>query len=319
MRRNIAQYADGASLENGVHNLSINGTAKDIADLDVLVVGAGFSGCYLLHYLRKAGFKAKVVEAGADLGGIWHWNTYPGARVDSQYPVYALSIPEVYKTWNWTEQYPGWHELQQYFAHVENCLDLKKDVHFNTKVTSAEWDDKTNRWTVRCDNGTSFRTWIFIAAIGFAAKRHFPDWPGFDSFEGTIHHSSFWPRDLDVSGKKVAVVGTGATGVQIAQDSAKVAGELTVFCRTPNIACPMQQRLVDTYQQAREKSQLAAAFKHRLTTDAGFAYTNRGFPHTHHTAEEREALFEELWNLGGFRMIANSYNDILTDPVANRQ
>jgi cation diffusion facilitator CzcD-associated flavoprotein CzcO len=206
IRKDIGRAPIGGAIDGA------NGTLEGAEDLDVLVIGAGFSGCRLLYELRRRGFKVKLVEAGSDLGGIWHWNTYPGARVDSQYPVYALSIPEVYETWSWTEQYPGYEELQRYFTHVGNVLDLKKDCIFNTKVTAADWDKSANRWTVHCDHGKTFKTWAMIAAIGFAAKRHFPDWPGLDTFGGTSHHSSFWPRDVDYAGKKVAVIGTGATG-----------------------------------------------------------------------------------------------------------
>jgi cation diffusion facilitator CzcD-associated flavoprotein CzcO len=182
-------------------------------------------------------------------------------------------------------------------------------------VISADFDESTNKWTVCCDDGKVFRASYFIAAIGFAAKRHFPDWKGLDSFKGIIHHSSFWPADLDVRGKKMAVIGTGATGVQvssrlgdfrralwlmerqIAQECAKEAGDLTVFVRTPNIACPMQQAAVSWEQQAKDKLSYTEMFKERLTTDGGFGYSNRGFPHSNHNEEEREALFEELWQL----------------------
>lgn len=220
---------------NGVNEtIRLNGANSGFDhDIDVLVVGAGFAGCYLVHKLRKANFTVKIVEAGSDLGGVWHWNGYPGARVDSQYPVYAYSIPEVYEDWSWSEQYPGAEELRKYFAHVEKKLQIKKDAVFNTKVTDADFDEATSKWTIRCDNGTVIRAGTFIAAIGFAAKRHFPDWEGLDTFKGVIHHSSFWPSEgVDVKNKKVAVVGTGATGIQIAQTCAREAGELTLFQRS---------------------------------------------------------------------------------------
>jgi len=206
IRTDISSTPPGAAV-NGV-----NESSGAIDELDVVVIGGGFSGCRLLYELRRRGFKVKLIEAGSDLGGIWHWNMYPGARVDSQYPVYALAVPEVYETWTWTQQYPGYEELQRYFAHVGNVLNLKKDCIFNTKVTAAEWDKGTSTWTVHCDSGRTFKTWTLIAAIGFAAKRHFPDWPGMDTFGGTILHSSFWSPDVGHAGKKVAVIGTGATG-----------------------------------------------------------------------------------------------------------
>ena len=223
-------------MANGINGLS-NGTARNgevnghvDEELDALVVGAGFGGCYLLHRLREAGFSAKIVEAGSGLGGIWHWNTYPGARVDSQYPIYSYSIPEVYKTWTWKQQYPGSEELREYFKHVDSVLDISKDTLFKTKVVTATFDESIDKWRVECDDGKIIVTRFFLPCVGFAAKRHFPDWPGLSSFEGTMCHSSFWPEGgMDVKGKRVAVVGTGATGIQIAQTTAPECAHLTVF------------------------------------------------------------------------------------------
>lgn len=165
-----------------------SGTPQKPIELEVLVIGGGFAGCYLLHYLRKAKFNVKVVEAGTGLGGIWYWNRYPGARVDSQYPIYQLSIPEVYNTFSWTEQYPGSAELRKYFKHMDNVLGLSKDVYYNTTVLSSVFDRDENKWTVTCQDGKVFKTTYVIASVGFAAKRYIPDWPGLETFEGEIHH-----------------------------------------------------------------------------------------------------------------------------------
>jgi cation diffusion facilitator CzcD-associated flavoprotein CzcO len=164
------------------------------------------------------------------------------ARVDSQYPIYAYSIPEVYRTWTWTEEYPGFEELRRYFVHIDRQLNISQDVIFNTKVTKAKFDNHLNKWSIKCEDGRVIQARFFLPAIGFAAKRLFPDWKGLNSFNGVMLHSSFWPREgLDVKGKKMAVVGTGATGIQIAQSCARKVGELTVFQRTPNMSCPMRQ------------------------------------------------------------------------------
>lgn len=153
------------------------------------------------------------------MGGIWFWNRYPGARVDSQYPVYALAIPEVYEGWTWSSHYPDHTELRAYFNYCDEKLQVKKDCIFDAKVTDADWDDGDCVWRIRCDNGQVLRTKFWTACTGFAAKRYFPDWPGYEDFKGEIHHSSFWPEQgIDVRGKNVAVVGTGATGVQITQE-----------------------------------------------------------------------------------------------------
>lgn len=145
---------------------------------------------------------------------------YPGARVDSQYPVYALSIPEVYDEWTWSSHYPDHNELREYFQYVDDRLHIKKDCVFNAKVTEAVWDDEACLWSIRCDNSQRFTTKFWTACTGFAAKRYFPDWDRYEDFKGTMFHSSFWPKGgVDVKGKNVAVIGTGATGVQITQDT----------------------------------------------------------------------------------------------------
>lgn len=214
--------------------------------------------------------------------------------------------------------FQGVDELQRYFAHVEKKLQLKKDCSFETRVRSADFDGSTDKWIITCANGKTFTSRFFITAIGFAAKRHIPDWKGLDTFEGTIHHSSFWPRELDVSGKKMAVIGQGATGVQIAQECAKEVKELTVFVRTPNIACPMQQAKISKEQSDKDNLNLAEVMKNRLTTEGGFVERSLSYGHDIHNEQEREELFKKLWKLGGFRMLIASYNNILTDADCNR-
>lgn len=292
---------DGHTTINGTANGTTTSNGTAVEEVDAIVVGAGFAGVYLLYKLRKAGFTAKIIEAGSGLGGIWHWNSYPGARVDSQYPTYSLSLPEVYEDWTWSSHYPDHVELRQYFEHVDKKVQIKKDTVFNAKVVSAEFDESTDKWSVLCDTGKKFRCSFFIASIGFAAKRYFPDWEGLDSYEGVIHHSSFWPHDgVDVKGKKVAVVGTGATGIQITQEWAKEVGEngdLKMFQRTPNFCCPMRQKFLTAEQNAKDKEDFPALYNERLNNFNGFLYQFRPMKMYDHTPEERQALFEELWGL----------------------
>jgi len=281
---------------NGHHD---NNLSEEV--LDIVVVGAGFAGCYLLYKLRQRGFKVKIVDAASDLGGIWYWNTYPGARVDSQYPIYAYSLPEVYEDWNWSSHYPDHVELRRYFAHVDKKLEIKKDTVFNNKVISAEFDEVRNQWLLACDTGRTFRATHFIASLGFAAKRYFGDWEGLDSFKGVIHHSSFWPHEgVDVKGKKCAVIGTGATGVQITQEWAKEVGEqgdLKMFQRTPNLACPMKQVFLTPEEQAEHKKNYPELFNQRWVNYNGFLYQFRAEMMFDATPEERNEMFETLWNM----------------------
>ncbi|KAK3171528.1 hypothetical protein OEA41_003612 [Lepraria neglecta] len=309
----------------GKHQTSFtNGAATNSApkeiETDVLIVGAGFGGVYLLHRLRdELGFNVKVLEAGKDLGGIWHWNCYPGARVDSPIPVYEYSFPEIWKTWTWSCKYPGWAELRKYFDHVNERLQIKKDVVFDAAVVSSDFDKQTQVWTVKTEDGKTAKCRYLILATGFAAKRHFPDWKGLDTFQGEMHHSSFWPEGgVDVSGKKVAVIGTGSTGIQIAQECAKNAKELTVFQRTPNLCLPMQQASLTSKEQQERKEDYAQFFRDRLTTFAGFPFDFIQRETKDDTPEEREKVFEQLWEEGGFKLWLATYKDMLFDKEANR-
>lgn len=288
--------------------------------IDVAIIGGGFSGCYLLHQLRKQGFNTRIIEAASGLGGVWQWNCYPGARVDTHVPLYEYSIPEVWESWNWSEKFPTAGELVRYFEHVDKVLGLSKDVIYNTKVTQAQFDDDTNLWTISTDKGVEITARWFIPAVGFAAKRLFPDWRGLDTFKGTIYHSSFWPKDgVDVSGKRIAVVGTGSTGVQLTQELGPVAQSLTLFQRTPNLALPLNQVRLTPEGQSAEKPGYAAKFAARLDSKGGYDFNAAPINTFDHSPEEREAFYKERWDKGGFLFWTGAYQDLLTDIKANRE
>jgi len=289
-------------------------------EYDALIVGAGFGGIFLLHNLRKLGYNCKIYEAGTDLGGTWHWNCYPGARVDSDIPVYEYSMPEIWKDWTWTEKYPGWEELRRYFDHVDKILDVRKDVEFKTKVVGAQFDLNENKWKVETEDGRITRCRFFLVCSGFAAKRYVPDFKGLDTFKGTIYHSSFWPdTGVDVKGKRVAIIGTGSTGVQITQEWAKEADFTTVFQRTPNLALPMNQKKLTPEEQNAKKSTYPKYFEDRQKTFAGFSYDFCPKNTFDDTPEEREAFYERLWANGGFEFWLATYKDMLFDLKANRE
>ena len=314
----------GLRTDIGLEHPHTRGSTETYAqnlETDILIVGAGFGGVYLLHKLRdELGFNCKVYEAGKDLGGIWHWNCYPGARVDTNIPLYEYSIEKVWRDWVWQEKYPAFPELRRYFEHVDQKLDIKKDVAFDTRVTSAQFDKGTSKWIVKTEDGRTARSRYFILATGFAAKRHFPDWKGLDTFQGVMHHSSFWPEEgVDVKGKRVAVVGTGSTGVQIAQECAPEAAELTVFQRTPNLAIPMRQKKLTKEEQNSKKDNYPEIFKRRLTTFAGFQYDFLKKDTFDDSPEKREMVFEELWQNGGFEFWLATYADTLYEMKANRE
>lgn len=200
-------------------------------------------------------------------------------------------------------------------------MDIKKDCAFNTRVVGAQFDKPSGKWKVQTEDGRTATCNYLLLALGFAAKRHFPDWPGMETFKGEIHHSSFWPASgVDVTGKRVAVIGTGSTGIQIAQETSKTAASITQFVRTPNLCLPMQQKdLTKEEQDKRKQGEYQELFKHRLTTFAGFGYDYVQKETFDDTPEEREAFYEERWQNGGFEFWLANYKDLLFDSKANRE
>ena len=309
--------------QNGHANSCSNGNSGPVhLNLDAVIVGAGFAGVYLLHQLRKEGLNVKIVEAGHSLGGVWHWNSYPGARVDTPVPTYALNIPEVYETWTWTEKYPGEQELKAYFRHIDNVLNISKDVIYAEKITKASFDQGTDKWQLESDQGTTFTANFFCLCIGFASKRYSPNWPGLDDvYQGRVIHPNLWPSEgIDMRGKKVAIVGTGATGIQIAQEAARDAQQLTCFIRTPNLSWPMGQKKIDAKQAMQNRALLKYQLSEkRFTTVGGFLYDETTRRVMDDTPEEREARLEKDYQAGGFRMFFCSYIDVLGDQEGNNE
>jgi cation diffusion facilitator CzcD-associated flavoprotein CzcO len=287
--------------------------------LDALIIGAGFNGAYQLHRLREKGFSVKIFEAGESLGGIWYWNCYPGARVDSHVPNYEFSLKDVWEDWNWSERFPGWDELRRYFAHVDKKLDLSKDIQFNTWVSGAEFDEQNNQWIVRTADGHETRARYLIACMGFAAKPYIPEFAGLDSFSGPCYHTAQWPQEgLDMSGKRVGIIGTGASGVQVAQEAAAVASHLTVFQRTPMIALPMQQRQLDPETQEKLKPSYPTKFRQRAVSSSTLFDVVADERAAKDVSEPvRQAIFEAAWQKGGFQFWFGTFADILLDEESN--
>jgi cyclohexanone monooxygenase len=288
--------------------------------LDALIIGAGFSGIYLLYRLRQRGFKVGLFEAGADLGGIWYWNCYPGARVDSHVPNYEFSMEELWRGWDWTERFPAWDELQRYFHHVDQELKLSPDIRFNSRVTAASFDGDADQWQIECGDGHRARARFFLPCTGFAAKAYVPDFPGLEGFVGACVHTGHWPQGgLELTGKRVGVIGTGASGVQVIQEAGKLASHLTVFQRTPILALPMQQRALDKSTQRAMKAHYPEWFRQRAQAAGGLfdvAPDERSALEV--SAEERMAVFESAWQKGGFHFWVGTFRDILLNKEANR-
>lgn len=299
---------------------STTGRYADNLEVDVLIVGAGFGGVFLLHQLRKLGLNAVIYEAGNDLGGTWRWNNYPGARVDSEVPEYEYSIPEVWKDWTWTTNYPNYKEIRAYFAHIDKVLDIKKDCAFGSVVVGAEFNEEEGKWTIKTADDRTAKSKFLVVAAGFAAKRYVPDFKGLDSFKGIIHHSSFWPEEgVDVRGKRCAVIGTGASGVQIAQEWGPVVGSMKVFQRTPNLAIPMNRRDLTREEQQNAKAFYPRLYELREKCFGGFLYSWHEKGTFEDNEEEQEAFYQKLWDDGGFLFWIGNYKDMLLDPKANRR
>lgn len=289
-------------------------------DLDALVVGAGFHGLYQLYQLRKRGFSVKLVDSAPGIGGTWYWNCYPGARVDSSIPNYEYSIEELWRDWNWTERFPSWEELRSYFQYVAKKLDLGKDIYLNTRVDSAQFDTDQDRWQITMQDGATINARYFVLCTGITSKTYTPDIKGLDRFAGECVHTAEWPQEaLDFAGKRVGLIGTGASGVQVVQEASKSAEHLTVFQRTPILALPMRQCPLDEQQQSEDKKNYPEYFRKRGETTAGFY--NVKMPDKSAlevSAQERRSVYEETWEKGGFHFWLGTFNDVLIDEEVNR-
>ncbi|KAI4859746.1 cyclopentanone 1,2-monooxygenase [Hypoxylon rubiginosum] len=292
----------------------------DVEELDALVIGSGFGGVYQLKKLREEGYKVKLVESGTGYGGIWHWSRYPGARVDSHAPHYQFSDPELWQNWHWKQRFPDHNELRAYFEFVADKWDLRKDTYFDTHITAAKWDEAEYKWIITASNGRIFKATYFLPHCGLAASRVFPNWKGIGSYKGMMVHSSYWPHEQpDLKGKKIAVVGTGSTGVQLSDAVSKVAGELVVFQRTPAMALHMRQVNYDDGEEPITKAEVEKCFKGRADGHFGFDFNFLGKAVFDVDEAERLATYEALWKEGDFKYWLGSYTDTLFSMESNHE
>jgi cation diffusion facilitator CzcD-associated flavoprotein CzcO len=294
--------------------------APGSTELDVLVVGAGFSGIYMLHKLRQLGLTARVVERGVGVGGVWFWNRYPGARCDVQSFDYCYSFDEdLQQEWRWTERYAAQPEILRYIEHVVERFDLRRDIQFETTVVGADFDEQTDRWHVRTEAGPVFDARFVVMATGVLSATKRPDVPGLEDFEGDWYLTADWPREgVDLTGRRVGLIGTGSTGIQIAPMLAEQAEHLYVFQRTPNFSLPARNHPLDDdfYRELR------AGYRQRRIEGKQSA---RGYPSPpvladrpalEHSAEERQAVYERVWANGG-PTFTSSFPDLTLDKAAN--
>jgi cation diffusion facilitator CzcD-associated flavoprotein CzcO len=293
------------------------GTAQNF---DAIVVGAGFSGMYMLKALRdKLGLKARVYEAGETVGGTWYWNRYPGARCDSDAYIYCFTWDrQLLHEWEWSERYPEQHEILRYLEHVAERHDLKREIQFNTRVTGAEFDEAKTLWKVRTDKGEEAAARYLIAAVGSLSDTNMPQFKGLKKFRGKWCHTSRFPHTgIGFTAKRVAVVGTGATAVQAIPEIAQQAKQLTVFQRTANYCVPARNGKVDPDLARTRRADYEGVVKRIRESFFGFEYNFIPKSVLEATPEEREREFDRMWDEGGFAFWLANYQDMFFSQEAN--
>ncbi len=292
-----------------------------VPDFDTVIVGAGFAGLYMLHKLRETGFTARVFEAGTGVGGTWYWNRYPGARCDIESVDYSYSFsPELEQEWQWTERYPRQPEILAYLNHVADRFDLRRDIQLETRVTAAHFDERAGLWRIQTDRGQRCTARYCVMATGCLSLPKQPDFPGLERFAGATYLTGAWPHhEVDFTGLRVGVIGTGSTAIQVIPQVAREAKHLTVFQRTANFSVPARNGPLPAAEQQRIK----AAYRTRrgISRDSLFGVPvpmpaaprrTRDIP----PAELRETL-ETLWAQGGAMSLLAAAPDVIADPEAN--
>lgn len=301
--------------------MKTNVITKVKTDYDSIVIGAGFSGLAMLYHLRELNMNSLVIEAGSGVGGTWFWNRYPGARTDSEFSYYSFSFSkEVRDEWVWKERYAGQPEVLAYLEFVAKKLDLAKDIKFNTRVNGAKFDEANEIWRLSLDNGTELTSKYLVSCMGVLSAPILPKVPGIDSFKGESYQTAQWPRDreVDLKGKRVGLIGLGASGVQIVPVIAKEVKELFVFQRTPNYVVASTNLKVDDEWMTNVRDNYESL--HREAEKHGFAvpFTKPTVGAKDVSPEEREAIFEKGWIEGGFHFMLECFNDLATNEESNK-
>lgn len=288
-------------------------------DVDVLVVGAGVTGIHQLHRAREAGFSVRLLEAGDGVGGVWYWNRYPGARLDSESYTYGyLFSKELFDGWEWKERFAGQPENEAYFNYAVDKLGLREHITFGARVTSAVFDEPSATWLVRASDGTEVRTRFLVAATGVLSIPVFPKVPGREDFRGESYHTGLWPDEpVDFRGKRVAVIGTGSSGVQVIPAILGDVASLTVYQRTPNWCTPLSNEPISAEEYARLKAGFERMRDILNESASGFLHQRRERTAFEDSKEERWAFYEKMWNSPGFAKVISNYADTMTDKAAN--
>ena len=285
---------------------------------DAVIVGAGFSGLYLLHRLRSLGFTTRVFERGGDVGGTWYWNRYPGARCDVESMQYSYSFDaELQREWHWPEKFSAQPDILAYANHVADWFDLRKGIEFDTAVTAAHFDEGARRWRIETDTGERVSAQYFVMATGCISTAQTPDIEGLPDYRGDTYHTGNWPHEkVDFSGQRIAVVGTGSSGIQAIPVLAEEAAHVTVFQRTPNYSLPSRNVPMSPKYEKEWKSEYQSRREEMRHTAHGSIKELNDEPAMAVSEARRQQVYQERWDIGGPGYLV-SFNNILTDAEAN--
>lgn len=294
--------------------------SKQQPDFDVLAVGAGFAGLGLIHYAREAGLSVRVFDKASDIGGTWTWNRYPGAATDSEGYYYCLTFSkEILQEWTWSKRYPGWEETLRYMHFVADKDDLWPHIQLDTEIVSADWQEDSGLWQLTDASGKTYTCKYFVSAMGMISEPVIPNIKGRDRFKGPCFHSARWPEGLEYAGKRVGIIGAGATAVQMLPEIAKTAAEVTLFQRTPNFVMPaVQKPMTDEWAQEIKDNydEIIAKCRNHVFGMAFDSPVGRNLADT--PPDEVQRIFEEHWPRGSFRFVFETFDDLLTNPDSNK-
>lgn len=303
---------------NSIHDGSVETTTKDV---DVVVIGAGFAGLYAIHKLRNdLGLDVQGFENAPDVGGTWYWNRYPGARSDTEVTAYCYAFDrELFESWKWSERYPRRSEILSYLAMFANRYDLRRSIKFGVTVTRAQFDEERCRWLVTTDQGERWSAQFLVEGVGLLSSIITPTLRGQQRFKGSIYHTARWPDEkIDFSDKRVGVIGTGSSGVQVIAEMGKQAGHLTVFQRRPQYVVPAQHGPLNPDVLAVIRQDYDAFWEKTLGSTTAFGFDESNISALSVSAEERDAVFERVWESGGgFQFMFATFSDITTSREAN--
>ncbi len=288
---------------------------------DAVIIGAGVSGMYALHHLREMGLSVRVYDGASDVGGTWWYNRYPGARVDGPgSPFYCYTFTdELMKEWDWEETQSEQSAVLAYIEHVADRFDLRRDIQFDTWVQDARYDEAAQRWTVETSTGVRASAQFLICAVGALSTANLPDIPGIKEFSGETYHTGQWPHEpVSFEGKRVAVIGTGSSGIQAIPEIAKEAAHVTVLQRTAQYAFPAGNRPITPDDMAEARANWESIRAMMVAHSGGFPSNAQTRSALEATPEEREAHYEKLWQRGSFRFFLEGYNDVATNEEANK-